>query len=47
MSKIAGTEDPSKSKKKPADANPFEKRRGRKPYPLDAYGNEIRPEKRK
>jgi hypothetical protein len=31
--------------KKPASANPTETRRGRKPYPLDADGNKIRPEK--
>ena len=41
----AGTEDSSKSKKKPASANPSGIRRGRKPYPLDANGNKIRPEK--
>ena len=38
-------EDSSKSKKKPAAANPSGIRRGRKPYPLDANGNKIRPEK--
>jgi hypothetical protein len=38
-------EDPSKSKKKLAGANPSGIRRGRKPYPLDADGNKIRPEK--
>ena len=38
-------EDSSKSKKKPAAANPSGKPRGRKPYPLDANGNKIRPEK--
>ena len=38
-------EDSSKSKKKPASANPSGIRRGRKPYPLDANGNKIRPEK--
>jgi hypothetical protein len=31
--------------KKPASANPTGTRRGRKPYPLDADGNKIRPEK--
>jgi hypothetical protein len=36
-------EESSKSKKKPASANPPGKTRGRKPYPLDA--NKIRPEK--
>jgi hypothetical protein len=41
----AGTEDSSKSKKKPASANPSEIPRGRKPYPRDANGNMIRPEK--
>ena len=35
----------SKSKKKPASANPSGNRRGRKPYPIDADGNKIRPEK--
>ena len=38
-------EDSSKSKKKPASANPSEITRGRKPYPRDANGNMIRPEK--
>ncbi len=38
-------EDSSKSKKKPASANPSGIRRGRKPYPIDADGNKIRPEK--
>ncbi len=38
-------EDSSKSKKKPAGANPQGIRRGRKPYPIDADGNKIRPEK--
>ena len=38
-------EDSSKSMKKPASANPSGIRRGRKPYPLDANGNKIRPEK--
>jgi hypothetical protein len=37
-------EDSSKSKKKPASAKPG-KPRGRKPYPLDANGKKIRPEK--
>ena len=41
----AEIEDSSKSKKKPAGANPSGIRRGRKPYPLDADGNKIRPEK--
>ena len=41
----AEIEDSSKSKKKPASANPSGIRRGRKPYPLDADGNKIRPEK--
>ena len=41
----AAMEDSSKSKKKPASANPSGIRRGRKPYPLDADGNKIRPEK--
>ena len=36
----------SKSKKKPGSANPSGKTRGRKPYPLDANGNKIRPEKK-
>ena len=38
-------EDSSKSKKKQASANPSGIRRGRKPYPLDANGNKIRPQK--
>ena len=38
-------EESSKSKKKPASANPSEIPRGRKPYPRDANGNMIRPEK--
>ena len=38
-------EDSAKSTKKPASANPTGTRRGRKPYPLDADGNKIRPEK--
>ncbi len=37
--------DSSKSKKKPASANPSGIRRGRKPYPIDSDGNKIRPEK--
>ena len=37
--------DESSIKKKPACANPSGKRRGRKPYPIDADGNKIRPEK--
>jgi hypothetical protein len=37
--------DSSKSKRKSAGANPSGIRRGRKPYPLDANGNKIRPEK--
>ena len=37
--------DSSKSKNKSASANPSGIRRGRKPYPLDANGNKIRPEK--
>jgi hypothetical protein len=41
----AEIEDSSKSKKKPAGANPSGIRRGRKPYPIDADGNKIRPEK--
>ncbi len=41
----AEMEDSSKSKKKPASANPSGKPRGRKLYPLDANGNKIRPEK--
>jgi hypothetical protein len=41
----AEIEDSSKSKKKPASVNPSGIRRGRKPYPLDANGNKIRPEK--
>jgi len=41
----AKMEDSSKSKKKPASANPSGIRRGRKPYPLDANGSKIRPEK--
>ena len=41
----AQIEDSSKSKKKPASANPSGIRRGRKPHPLDANGNKIRPEK--
>ena len=41
----AEIEDSSKSKKKPAGANPEGIRRGRKPYPIDADGNKIRPEK--
>jgi hypothetical protein len=31
--------------KQPASANPSGVRRGRKPYPIDANGNKIRPEK--
>ena len=38
-------EKSSKSKNKPASGNPSGKTRGRKPYPLDANGNKIRPEK--
>ncbi len=38
-------EDSSKSTKKSASAIPTGTRRGRKPYPLDADGNKIRPEK--
>ena len=34
-----------KVRKKPASANPSGIRRGRKPYPIDADGNKIRPEK--
>ena len=41
----AEIEGSSKSTKKPASANPTGTRRGRKPYPLDADGNKIRPEK--
>jgi hypothetical protein len=41
----AEIEDSSKSKKKTASANPSGIRRGRKPYPIDADGNKIRPEK--
>ncbi len=41
----AEIEDSSKSKKKPAGANPSGIRRSRKPYPIDADGNKIRPEK--
>jgi hypothetical protein len=41
----AAMEESSKSKKKPASANSSGKTRGRKPYPLDANGNKIRPEK--
>ena len=37
--------DSSKSKNQSASANPSGIRRGRKPYPLDANGNKIRPEK--
>ena len=43
-STISEIEDSSKSKKKPASANPSGIRRGRKPHPLDANGNKIRPE---
>ncbi len=39
----AEIEDSSKTKS--ASANPSEIRRGRKPYPLDANGNKIRPDK--
>jgi hypothetical protein len=35
----------SKSKKKQPSSNPSGIRRGRKPYPLDANGNKIEPEK--
>ena len=35
--------DSSKSKNKSASANPSGIRRGRKPYPLDANSNKIRP----
>ncbi len=38
-------EDSSKSTNKPASANPSGILRGRKPYPRDANGNMIRPEK--
>ncbi len=41
----AEMEDSSKSTKKPASANPSGTRRSRKPYPLDANGNKIRPDK--
>jgi hypothetical protein len=41
----AEMEDSSKSKKKPAGAYLSGTRRGRKPYPLDANGNKIRPDK--
>ncbi len=41
----AEIEESSKSKTKLASANPSGIRRGRKPYPLDANGNKIRPEK--
>ncbi len=41
----AEIEDSSKSKTKPASANPSGIRRGRKPYPLDANGNKLRPRK--
>ncbi len=41
----AEIEDSSKSKKKPASANPSGVRCGRKPYPLDADGNKIWPDK--
>ena len=41
----AEIEDSSKNTKKPASANPSGIPRGRKPYPLDANGNKIRPEK--
>jgi hypothetical protein len=41
----AEMEDSPKSTKKPASANPSGIRRGRKPYPLDANRNKIRPEK--
>jgi hypothetical protein len=41
----AEMEDSSKSTKKSASANPTGTRRGRKPYPLDADGNQIRPGK--
>ena len=40
-------EDSSKSTNKPASANPSGIPRGRKPYPRDANGNKIRPEKEK
>ncbi len=35
----------AKCTKKPASANPTGTLRGRKPYPLDADSNKIRPEK--
>jgi hypothetical protein len=38
-------EESSKRKKKSASVNPSGKTRDRKPYPLDANGNKIRPEK--
>ncbi len=41
----AEIEDSSKSKTKPASANPSGIRRGRKPYPLDANRNKILPDK--
>jgi hypothetical protein len=41
----AEIEDSSENTKKPASANPSGIPRGRKPYPRDANGNKIRPEK--
>ena len=37
--------DSAKSNKKQVRTNPSGKPRGRKPYPLDANGNKIRPDK--
>jgi hypothetical protein len=45
MSKITRTFNQLMLLKKSASANPSGKTRGRKPYPLDANGNKIRPEK--
>jgi hypothetical protein len=44
-STYAEIEDSSKTKTKSASANPTVIRRGRKPYPLEANGNKIRPDK--
>jgi hypothetical protein len=41
----AAKEESSNSKKKASKSKPSGETRGRKPYPLDANGNKIRPEK--
>ena len=41
----AAMKELSKSKKKQESTNPSGIRRGKKPYPVDANGKKIRPEK--